>query len=1388
MKRIMIVTALISTILITSNLVLSQTELFKDDFDTSPLDVTNKWRIGDNSGSAVSIVSGLLQLNLIDAQAAWIVTQDAFPLSNTTVTVKILKATKDGSIGICPSYPKLKDYLGNNNTLGIDSEANWYRFYVGGSPSDPDAAPYKLYAFKKRQGIISNPKTIPLPSPFGNAGSPFYLQLRFDNSQIYFEYSTTGTNPGDWNLMHQEIFDLPAYSLNNAFHAEIAATDNSQNPGTLKVDDFKVVNNSATPTIARIILDDPLNNSTFVNRKTNPIASALKVDRSYVGSNMNFTASGWKPSGDLDLVVYDLGRYIEKGSLEIDVAQFEPARQNSMDRHHVLAMFRMPWGGHHPVEKLETIWDLHTGNGFGFNDGIKFYTNYYGNEVQTYVTNAISPWTKSLTYHLTIYWEPNQLTYRIRYLHDGVDRVTHFPNNETQLRYIYVGRDYTVSGDLTTGFNNNQYKTMRDVDGPIYFNVVAKELRSTEGLLPSISSFTTLDVYNNAARISWQTDENTVCYVKYGATTAYDQQTRMLGIPDISFTTLLTNLNSNQTYHYKVIAEDNAGNVSESSDQTFTTSNNGVYIFTSATDTYIERNRDGDTGAYSHLYGPTRALGNYGWMNLMTANGRYSYLKFQIPNSLSNIMPQTLRLYSRQGGQSGVNLYQFNPVSSNWESAVTWTNQSSVGGQSGDGFQNSNGGITGPLLGSIASPMNGNQWYSFNFTSPASVVSTVEVNNIVYYFALQGTGSTPPGSAQLIQDVSFDSRESTNNQPELIILPPAFTEISTILPNLSDGTVAWGDYDKDADLDILLTGDQGNSTVYSGVWKNNGNGVFDDAGLTILDNAGLEIPLQAVKKGVAIWGDYDKNNFLDILLTGENAAGSVKYIKVYQNQNNNTFLDISPLPLQALSKNGAVWGDYNNDRHVDLLLTGIVSGGGFTRLYKATSTGTWITPNPPHALQALRDADAAFGDYDEDGDLDILLGGNDNSGNSKVLVYKNLIYDNNTGPNSEGFQLMTPLITDFPGAPRPLAWGDYDNDGDLDIALPGAIYQRTPTGYFKKPFSIAMISDRGDIVWGDYDNDGDQDLLVTGTDNQSDLPISKVYRNKLEDGLRSFEDIAAPLLGLSNSAAAWGDYDKDGKLDILLSGIANGLRATKLYKNNASSANNAPSTPTSLSASISGSNVTLTWSAASDNETPNNADGLTYNIMVGVNAANTTGTVSPMALTSIGSQGFRLIPAMGNVYSGTSHTLLGLPVGTYHWKAQAVDNGFKGSAFSSDSEFAIGAAKTNAMTNLDSLAQQAIPQTFALSQGYPNPFNPTTRLNLNLPEDGFVKAIVYDLLGQEVARLQEATMKAGYKYLDWDGKNNAGTIVSSGAYLVKVIFDGATGLRQEATSRVALLK
>ena len=69
------------------------------------------------------------------------------------------------------------------------------------------------------------------------------------------------------------------------------------------------------------------------------------------------------------------------------------------------------------------------------------------------------------------------------------------------------------------------------------------------------------------------------------------------------------------------------------------------------------------------------------------------------------------------------------------------------------------------------------------------------------------------------------------------------------------------------------------------------------------------------------------------------------------------------------------------------------------------------------------------------------------------------------------------------------------------------------------------------LSWGDYDNDGDLDVLYTAG-GENGYHVSKVYRN---DG-NTFPDINAGLVGVNAGSSAWGDYDNDGDLDILLAG------------------------------------------------------------------------------------------------------------------------------------------------------------------------------------------------------------------------------------------------------------
>jgi hypothetical protein len=77
------------------------------------------------------------------------------------------------------------------------------------------------------------------------------------------------------------------------------------------------------------------------------------------------------------------------------------------------------------------------------------------------------------------------------------------------------------------------------------------------------------------------------------------------------------------------------------------------------------------------------------------------------------------------------------------------------------------------------------------------------------------------------------------------------------------------------------------------------------------------------------------------------------------------------------------------------------------------------------------------------------------------------------------------------------------------------------------PFTEVRLSS---AAWGDYDNDGDLDVLLAGTPD-SVSGITRIYRN---DGNDTFVSISAGLTGLFQGAVAWGDYDNDNDLDIVL--------------------------------------------------------------------------------------------------------------------------------------------------------------------------------------------------------------------------------------------------------------
>jgi len=196
------------------------------------------------------------------------------------------------------------------------------------------------------------------------------------------------------------------------------------------------------------------------------------------------------------------------------------------------------------------------------------------------------------------------------------------------------------------------------------------------------------------------------------------------------------------------------------------------------------------------------------------------------------------------------------------------------------------------------------------------------------------------------------------------------------LIGVENSSVAWGDYNNDNFLDILITG-----AGYSTIYKNNGDNTFTEQ---------TGIVLTGVYYGSAAWGDYDNDGNLDILLTGSTVGSpSGNITKIYRNNGNNTFSEQTGMSLIAVSQSSIAWSDIDKDGDLDCVLTGKDRNGeALTKIYMNVNHLFFEADINLRGGQNL-----AIADYNNDNYPDILITGRDINGNNITTLYKNN-YDN----------------------------------------------------------------------------------------------------------------------------------------------------------------------------------------------------------------------------------------------------------------------------------------------------------------------------------------------------------------------------------------------------------
>lgn len=479
------------------------------------------------------------------------------------------------------------------------------------------------------------------------------------------------------------------------------------------------------------------------------------------------------------------------------------------------------------------------------------------------------------------------------------------------------------------------------------------------------------------------------------------------------------------------------------------------------------------------------------------------------------------------------------------------------------------------------------------------------------------------------------------------------------LSRIGNGAIALGDLNNDNWTDIILTGVDV-STVYAKVYINNGT--------SLNTNITWQWNLSKVYDSSLALGDIDNDGDLDLGLIGWD--GTTRIAKIYTN-NGTSFSDSIQWGwnLTAGKDSTILLRDIDNDGRIDLIV-----GNPKFRIY--LNNGTSFNDNIDWAKNVQdelsigtgdgRTESIDLGDYDNDGDLDIMVAGHDN-GDPRNKLFKN---------NGTSFVLDVAVLNEGRNS-CDASFGDLDNDGDLDLVELGAFFAAAQADVFVNNNSSLSynstwttgLSDtkQGALAWGDYNNDGKLDLLWTGN------YITKIYNNT---GTGFAEDTIfdVNITGVTYSSTAWMDIDNDMDLDTILIGyLGSDAYLTKIYLSNSSlyKNNSLPYAPSTFdNHSLANGNVFLGWNNGSDNETI--GLGLYYNLRVGTTSGGNDIVSGFFGNGGRGGDGGGQNGQFGNMMQRRNISLLGsrFSVGqTYYWSVQTIDTALAKSEWSVEKTF-----------------------------------------------------------------------------------------------------------------------
>ncbi|MGN6801652.1 MAG: FG-GAP-like repeat-containing protein [Ginsengibacter sp.] len=396
-----------------------------------------------------------------------------------------------------------------------------------------------------------------------------------------------------------------------------------------------------------------------------------------------------------------------------------------------------------------------------------------------------------------------------------------------------------------------------------------------------------------------------------------------------------------------------------------------------------------------------------------------------------------------------------------------------------------------------------------------------------------------------ISVAAFDNSNNPHANDNANKIPLSFNVLSSIQGpsgglNPDNTVLAVADYDAQGNMYIYssyLGNGQSNSHSYLSV---NQGGTFKKCNVSgNIDHTGKDLD--------AAFADYDNDGYQDLFVATTNG------ILVYKNRGDGTFEKITDnIGLNnAANVHKIVFADLDQDGDLDLYAATQNGNKFFRNNGDGTFTENAGSMNLAQNNAVIQDMD--FGDWDDDGDLDLIETWQDGSlhliNNDRHSNFKDI-------SSSVG-------LTDSKVSGKTVVFGDYNNDGTLDILTAGGkdgkcFLLKNEAGKFSVDEKISnQLSNwlQGIKVYKidfvDYDNDGFKDIFVAGVNSNNSQKGIKLFHNDAGNGFSDASDLI-PENVLQASGMAVADFNFDGDRDIFIDGPS----GVQLLRNDGGNNNN----------------------------------------------------------------------------------------------------------------------------------------------------------------------------------------------------------------------------------------